>query len=590
MTFAPSVDPLLPRLRRAAEHVFGDSPLADAVLQRCDDYEAERNRLLESRGGETPVIAVVGAAGQGKTWLVRAMLHDSALRDALPSGDRASERTRQVAWIGSRPPLNFDPAHERYLSCSNEQMHSFGIPYLLVDTPGLTDVDPAVAAAAREAIHQATAHLLVVRRDQLRAAEIDALAVAGEGALVVPVINIIRQRDEALDPDIRKLLDRIRSLAPTSQILEPVLIDDCEHASQQNQQVPQQAALDISQRIAPYLRELAGGQRIQARLAAARKRFRRDLADQLANQLPELSSAEQRLREAANRLPLEIAESLVGSQETLHVAVRTRLRLVLLNETSVIWFPYRTLLSILNLTHGAWDRLILAMAGSLPSLISTAWSGLTNLRQMADQTTDKTQAVRLRAQQLVQDRLRPVLGAFRRELERLHQGSEKRVPIETSPAHLSGVDALQSASAMIIEEHVRRFAPASLSCQFLAFLGTLLFWLMLAGPIVLLYRQYGGSSLRELTGNAVTIHDFPEPSGAFLVTTFLLSLFPTAIFAMLVMSWVQSRKRVARCAQAILSEHQNAIERLKREETLQLEFDDPLLDDARLLLSIGHTH
>ncbi len=589
MTPADVADPLLPRLRRAATDVFGDSPIGAAILERCDDYEAERNRMLAARGGDQPVLAVIGAAGQGKTWLVRALVRDPAVRKALPSGDRSNERTRQVAWIGARPPNDFDPARERYLSCANDQMYPLGIPYLLVDTPGISDVEPVVAEAARLAVSQATAHLLVVRRDQLRAGEIDVLAIASEGALIVPVISVVHQRDAALVDDTQRLLERIRSLAPTSQILEPVYIDDCERDGHTFESVANQAAHDLAQRLSAHLRELSGGQRMQLRLAAARKRFRRDLADQLRQQLPELSLAERRLRDAADRLPIDVAETLIGSPAALSVAVRTRLRLALLHHTSAIWFPFRTLLSVLNLTHGAWDRLLLAMAGSLPSLITTAWSGLSNLRQLSDLSSDRSQAVHQRAQSLVQDRLRPVLGAFHRELERLRQGESRRQLRDgQATARLLGVDALQTTSLKIFDEQIHRHAASPFASFVLAVGGTALFWLMLAGPIFALYREYGGSSYQELTGQNAGWHAFPEPSAAMMLTSVLLSLLPTALYAMSVLAWAQSARRVNACANGIQQAHQDAIANLRDEGTLQLEFDDPLVDDARVLLSIGH--
>jgi hypothetical protein len=585
-------DPLLPRLRRATAQVFGESAIGSSVLQRCDDYDAERHRLLAARGGELPVIAVIGATGQGKTWLIHAMIVDSSVRKLLPCGDRAEDRTRYVTWIGPRPPEQFDPARERYLPCLAEQMQPVGASYLLIDTPGLTNAESLVAEAARGAVAQASAHLLVIRRDQLRAGEIDAAAILGEGALVVPVVNAIRVRDAALEDDVAHFLDRLRSLAPTSQILDPVLVDDCESTKKGADAVARLAANELSDRLGGHLRELAGGRRLQTRLSAAKKRFRRELADALVVELPELSAAESRLGKAVCQLPMAIANTLIGSPAALTVVVRTKLRVALLNETPSLCFPYRALLVLLNLTHGAWDRLMLGMAGSLPSLITAAWSSASNLRQMSHLNTDKTQAIRDRAAAIVQDRIRPLIATFRRELNRLrnHDRNVEEDSKQATTARMVGLDALQDASQGIFEEQVTAHAVSAPQARGLGIAGTALFWLLMAGPIIALYREYLAFGFSELIGQHKGLEAFPHLSPGTFFTSLVVSGLPMAVFGMCVLTWAQSSSRVKACASAVEESHRNKIHELASNGTLQLEFDDPLLNDARLVLSLGQFH
>ena len=113
------------------------------------------------------------------------------------------------------------------------------------------------------------------------------------------------------------------------------------------------------------------------------------------------------------------------------------------------------------------------------------------------------------------------------------------------------------------------------------------FWFMMAGPIVALYREYLGvsySTLREMSGG---IEDFPKPDFSTLLTSLLLSIFPVAVFSMVVLSCVQSRRKVDRAEQGIRDGHHEAIEQLQASGVLRLQWDEPLLADAEFLLSAG---
>jgi hypothetical protein len=72
-----------------------------------------------------------------------------------------------------------------------------------------------------------------------------------------------------------------------------------------------------------------------------------------------------------------------------------------------------------------------------------------------------------------------------------------------------------------------------------------------------------------------------------MLTSFLLSLLPTALFAMIVLSVAQSRSRVNEAESRIRETHRDTIGRLQRDGVLQLRWDEPLLADAEFLLSAG---
>ena len=341
------------------------------------------------------------------------------------------------------------------------------------------------------------------------------------------------------------------------------------------------------------------------RLQAERERFQLRVRDQLAEQLPRLALAVQHLDEATRKLPHDVAVELIGSGQTLRAGIRARLRAEMLVSTAAIWFPFRTLLGLLNLTHGAWDRVILALSGSLPSLVGAAWTSIKNFNE-SNQTFQASDALRSRSSAMIADRIVPLVFRFRNELSRVrtvntrHSGRAEEmlgagasVDANSSPSldwhgiDLLGVDSLQERTQQIFDDEIEKAAPASSLIQFLGLLGTLLFWGLLAGPIVSLYRSYFAASYDSVSHLADNLDQFPHPPASTIFTSLVLSLLPTAIFAMLVLTWVQRRSRQETAARRVNARIKEAIDELQTMGVLRIDFRDPVLEDTRTLTRIG---
>ena len=583
----------LTRIRRAAANVLGNSPAGREVLELCDDHAEARRRILDDRSSGLTVIASVGATGQGKSWIIRQLIGNRDARKLIKSGNNADEATEQLIWIGPAPPDNLDSTHELYVHCSVSEMQTIGTSYLLVDAPGVTDDRKSIASVAKRALSLASVMLLVVRRDQIRSETIGSLATASEGTIVIPVINAVRAEDDNLCTEVDALLARRRKAAPTSTISLPVIVDDFEIEGRGESQTGKEAAKQIAERLKSELEcAWAGDRRRSARLAAIDSRFQVALHAVLSDQLPGLTAAVRRLNTEAKLLPGEIAETLVGRDGPLRAAVRSRLRLSLLTETSALYFPYRTFLSLLNLTHGAWDRVLLSLSGSLPSLVGAVWTSTKNLSANQGAERDLREGLQNRCSAAVKDRLGPLAHRFHDEVLQLRD--DKASPSSsvahgprTQVAYLAGIDSLQENSQRIFDAEVERVAASRFTAAFSGFLGTAIFWFLMAGPIVALYRGYFDASYEALSQLSGNLSNFPRPNLAMMLTSLLLSSLPTAIFAMLVLSISQSRSRVRKAEKRIRDVHHETIERLQREGVLQLSWDEPLLADAEFLLSAG---
>ena len=585
----------LSRVRLAAANVLVDSPTGREVLELCDDHAEARRMILEDRSSGLVVVAVVGATGQGKSWLIQQLARASSTRSAIRSGNNAEDATEKLTWVGPAPPADLDSLHEQYVHCKPSDMRPIGAPYLVVDAPGCTDDRRAIAAVAARALSLASVLLLVVRRDQIRSEAVGMLTEASEGTIVVPVINAVRKHDDRLDADVESLAARMRQAAPTSIIAAPVIVEDFDVENRGEDSVGTAAAEAIAECLQTELGSVwEGDRRRSTRLAALDGRFRAALHSVLSDQLPGLTAAVRRLNDEATALPMEIAESLVGRGGPLRAAVRSRLRLSLLTDTEAIWFPYRSILALLNLTHGAWDRVLMSLSGSLPSLVSAVWTTTKNLsveRGAADALRDGLQR---RSAAAVADRLGPLAARFRDELSELREErpAAKHSLTDTDGArsqvaYLSGIDTLQESSQRIFDDEVDQVSVPRSMALVCGILGTLIFWFLMAGPIVALYRGYFDASYETFRNLSGDLDSFPQPDFSMMLTSFLLSMLPTAIFAMIVLSVAQSRSRVNEAESRIREIHHDTIGRLQRDGVLQLRWDEPLLADAEFLLSAG---
>jgi len=586
-------DALVQRIRHATQALLGQQHLTHQIMEWCDQYQAQCESIVSSRGVSLASIAVVGAKGQGKTWIARQLILDQRVAQSLPTGVLSSEATTHLHWIGPVVPDALNPACELYHPCRMEGMLDLKHPFMLLDTPGVTDDDLQAAKIAKDAMALSPIKLLVVRRDQLRGAILSQLANFTEGAICIPVITCIPLNEmptasspkvaDSLGTDLDTFSEVMKASAPKTKFLDSILVPDFE-ADGDEAKVGHAFAIDLQARLhSESLEDIAATK--SNRLAAATSRLRHRVGQLLDSQLPQLSAAVRRLHNEADALPTQTIEAVLGSRDVLHSAVRGRLRAQMIADTSMVWFPYRTALTVLGLTHGAWDRLMLSLSGSIPSIFGTFAAWARNVQQSQKISWEMHEGIRDRLNRQIQDRLEPVQAQFQRAVSRM-RGSEQESKSASVTPHirLTGVEELQSRARSVFEWGVDRNRISWAMLQTYGLLGTGMFWLLMAGPIVSIYRQYLGASYRTLTNAQTSVEQFPHPSPALLLTSLLLSLIPMLIFAMIVLSWCQRRSKIHRIAESTYADELKLVDELKRSGVISLHYDDPLLEHAEFLV------
>lgn len=584
------------RIADATHVVFGDSPLSHAVAETCAKYERDLENIQSGRGINALLLAVVGAKGQGKTWAARQLVRDERIRSQLRSGDLVDDATTRLVWIGPVAPDGLEPSSEIFHPCSVEDLVSIGQPYVILDTPGLTDANHRAAELAGEALSLAPIKLLVIARDQLRAAANMSIAQQIDGSVCMVVISSVEPEElgqsaaaNNLQEDLRMLRDQLTLMAPRAVLGREVLVPDFEITGDEDASSRAFVSAFLDRINDLGMTEIALGSARDQRILAANQRLRTEVAKLIGDELPQLASAVERLNHETQQVPARVLAALLGSESVLETGVRMRLRAQLVSDTSLLWFPYRTVMSTLNLTQGAWDRVMLALAGSVPSLFGALASFAKNVRQSRDFSSDVQDGIRKRTQEQVEERLRPLCNQFHRAVMKLRPRSDRsRDEVSAAGMELAGIEELQTRSQQIFSSAISNYSTKGWLTQVYAAVGVLLFWIFMAGPIVLIYREYFMASLHVLTGQEQSLEQFPHPTPGLLLTSLFLSMLPLAIYCMVILTFALSKRKVRRVAKSIIDDHERTIEELQSTNVIRLDFEDSLLSQAEFLLNLRH--
>jgi hypothetical protein len=231
------------------------------------------------------------------------------------------------------------------------------------------------------------------------------------------------------------------------------------------------------------------------------------------------------------------------------------------------------------------------MTGSIPSIFGTFAAWAKNWGQTRDAQRDLHEGIRDQLNRQIEDRLQPAQQQFYRAVDRIRGVSpEARVREAALKVRLSGVDELQSQARDVfdftLEKHrVPRGVLLGLGC-----LATVGFWVLFAGPILTIYRQYFEASYHAWTDPTASLNEFPHPPLSMLATAAILSALPVFVFAMLVMSWFQRASRLMVIAESVYGAELQKVEELKRDGVIQLHYEDSLLESAEYLVHLERTN
>jgi hypothetical protein len=562
----------------------------------------QRSERLAMRGeSPIPTIAILGKVAEGKGWIARCFLRDqpenAEVRQQLPSGQNDTDRSSRLVWFGPESPLGLEEG-EHYVRVSASRMLDLGHPYIVGDAPGYSDEASRSRQLAQVAVSSAAIKIIVFSEEIVRDGSLTRFIQKMPGAVVLPVVRFRPPAPGLADPDperredIRSYVADWRRDAPETNVLDPCFVPDAGIYSPNTEEAVVLVQARLRERLIPYVQGTqllyeAVEQQIMAQCNAVRQ----DATQRLVEFQQRVGPCVQALEEIRRELPQRLVKELLGTDLQLRAAVRRRFQAMWMDLTPGWCFPYRSFLGLLVLTAGAWDRLVLSLAGSLPSLALTVFQSLSNFRDARARDERLRAGVAQRLEQLAQDELRAELINFSRALEavRSRENGERFAPDDVSDpvVRMEGLEVFESQCREIFEQESQRLGPAQWTPRAIAVGATLLFVLLLSGPLLAVYREYLLTTWTVLTTASSSWSDFPIPSASMIFTSLLLSAAPVFGVALLALGWGCRAGRVNRLIAAIRQQHDAAIHEWTSNRSLHFDLNDSRLNSARFLLHLG---
>lgn len=504
-------------------------------------YHDEWKRLAGNNGLAHPAIAFVGPSESGKSTLVNLLM------------GREDAGGKRIRWIGPQAPQDPHPTWEEALLVPAQEMPDLGAPYMLVDTPGSawkSLEDPTFQTL----LSASRLKVLVLRGNKTTTVEWQKMASSFKGSLVLPIIRLepeetityadnhaplMERWNTQTQPDLAKHLDGVT-------FEEPVFIADfrTQGGWQLHSSKAKQALEEALRRFLAAHRPEAFNRNVEMnaswqRFLEALKPIIRQFGGQLA------AERNRELELAIAHLPADIVNSLLSDDRPLRAWFRLDARADLMDRISPLAFPFRSVASLLCLTSGSWDRLILASAGSLPSAFLTLASGLRqkkNDMQAIAVHHDTPALFKAVARRMLAEPWSGFIAAMSKAGIHLGNQSDPLAVIS-----ISGETELLDAWMLAKQNASRpRGVSPSIAVGVSTVLGTLLFWGLILGPLVHTYGQYIPASIRSVFGewNHATLAACPAMTASFWLSSIIISLIPCFLVALCLVGWWLRRSRV----------------------------------------------
>lgn len=585
------------RLAEAVGVMAGpESPLHLDALALVSVSVQEWERIASNRGLSLPTVAFVGERNSGKTTLAGLLIDHSRVGMEMPAGEAEAAKTKRLLWVGPQRPPNLSEQFERHWRVDAANMADLGEPYMILDVPGTGDVDSRLQDMADAALSSARYKVLVIDAGTIEAESPARYMSLGDGSVILPAVRLrAGQTRELLDDEhglherIERGLDALRAALPRSTVLPGLLLPDLDSlgdADAAGQEVRRRLRKGLQTMFASH-REQAEG-RIQE-LAASWGRFRTSMQD-LARPLltPGVREAFAGLEARSGKLPALAVARLLANERSLEALIRSDLQQRLMEQVPPLAFPFRTITGLLCLTAKAWDRLILAMGGSLPSLTMAGFTAFRNIREQAEARGLLRDNLKADLALLASREMAEPLDRFSLAVGRVasgedggeSQGENRRVDFD-----VEGGEDLAAAWVRTVRDCVERHAVRAAAIQVSAAMVTAVFLFLLAGPLWHVYGQYVPAALASWSGqwDPEALAAYPAMPAGFWFTAFILSILPVLAGALVTVGWALQKARIRRCV-SFLREHFPGA--AARESSLRITIRDPRIEAARLLLRL----
>ena len=584
--------PILAQCRRTATQVESAADQLGAawsgyapLTELCVRFRRASDELADNRGLAEITIAFVGPKKSGKTTLLGLLIRADEKRQRLKAGRSSDQSTEKPTWVGSEPPASLDPAMEELIPCHESEMVDLGFRYSLVDVPGFNERNEPRSQAALRALDSAVVKVLVVDRREIESRETIAYLGNADGTTLIPVVNFARENETPADLETfhRWLVEEL----PRSTVLPLVVVGDYEIAPNR-ERILVEARRELVTRLGQAVAGRSAMLLAEPQLTEKLRHFKKRVSQLAAEHLPATATALDELRTGLETLPAQALEKMLGSDRLIAANVRGRFRALLLERTPIVFFPWRLALSIANIVHGATDRVPLVLLGSLPSLITTAFAAVRNVKRAHEFASDVEAGLRRRIGAMLKEGAGPQLRALDHALQRDLGLSRSESPhtAVTSTAQLAGLETLQARSSEIFHDILEKRGPSRAAAVLLGFLGFAVFWGVFGWPMSGLYHDFALAAANVVAPHETAVRMFPHDVFSMLATSLLLAVLPMGLLLLVSVAMLTRRSRVDACAAELRATHEAELDRLTRAGLLTVEVSEPRIDACLSILTL----
>ncbi len=565
--------------RSIADETAGgtDSILSD-VEQYCRDVSEACDALFPDR---SPFQKISHIAHELQQQVRSLALRPEVVIAVLPYGSREAQLVRSMI-----EPLV--QTNERYRSpvarvgagtTANGRASTTWSPATVIDSrsevvllPPLEERRSAVCSYRDDQIpatHGATAVVLVVPQSQLRDEVVWKSVAHGAAGSVHPVV-VIEEMDEDnhWERDARNRMDRWREVLPADSpvtlhpprfLFDPRLFPG--RAEQENGDCIREI-LEMERTVPDAAAHRTANVRILRQQAMAAMR------DVLSSVEPRTEHQFRELRRMPEFLAQCITQELFQRVETLAGEIAHQLRVRLMEDTPLICFPYRTIVGLLVLTAGAWDRLVIAPFGLAGAWIKAGWTSVQNARNIHNFWRRWNCTAQQRCLEKLTNEFQPVLREIQVRFKKTFGDQSDRVldldGDRADPFAIQGVDDAMRQSESIVQAAIQRASPPRRTSTLLGIVGLATFLIMIAGPVLSVYRRYvtasWSSGIEGMDGIWETV---PLIDYRYLISFLTYSTAPVFVVAMAALAWVSRRRAVNQVIAQIRHEHREFEPRIR---------------------------
>lgn len=525
----------------ACREVFGDAEWLPELEIETANAKAEWKRLEEANDVPLPTIAFVGDINAGKSRLLQTFIQDpEKAKNIFPKGD--NKRTGRLVWAGPHRPHLSGDGKESFIYLDQSEMADLGTPYLLLDTPGVGDSLKECGELANMALSSTRIKVLVVNAAKLRGDEYQSFISNADGGLIFPVVNRCPANNSEWKKDFGDVLEEnLKKFAPHANIQKALCLPDAEDKNSEWSE--EETWEHIRTELHGMLRRIleipeASITATTSQLRFSYKHYKQRRTEILKPAVSMLDGCFKELEEAIRILPEKALSFLLSDSQKIRILFKNHFRAYLLENTPALAFPYRSLLGVLSFTTGAWDRLILGVGGSFPSLLLAGHSVVKGQKSAGEAVKTLRDQVKPLLAQTVTETVRDPLAAIRNRIP----GVDKNSPIDFE---INGVEELAATWNKEVSETAEENYPNRGFLIIAAVVATVIFCFLFGAPLLHLYGQYIPAAWQSWEGDwsKIALESYPSIGSGFWLTSLFLSIIPVFLIALCVTAWTLKLRR-----------------------------------------------